>query len=87
MLASMFSCDPQIPEEAPEMYRQLRRIRAMHLQMQREGGAHFGNPLLFGLDPFFDRCDFQMEDREDGAISARYVGDCAAGGYRSRHEY
>lgn len=48
-----------------------RYMHGMHRKMGIEGGAHFVNPLLYGHDPFFDRCDFRMEETAEGAISAR----------------
>ena len=46
--------------------------------MAEEGGAAWSHPLVFGVDPLFDRIDFR--ENQKGQVS--YVGDCVRGGWR-----
>mmetsp|Transcript_9996 Transcript_9996/g.24641 ORF Transcript_9996/g.24641 Transcript_9996/m.24641 type:complete len:140 (-) Transcript_9996:55-474(-) len=66
-------------------------IRNAKDRMLREGGPEFVNPLTYGVNPLFDRMDFEDEAAGDeggeGRGFVRYVGDCVYRGSVAMHPY
>jgi hypothetical protein len=69
---------PPLPSQAPDGLLGMRALSGIRRFVAEEGGAAWSHPLVFGVDPLFDRIDF----RENQKGQVAYVGDCVRGGWR-----